>query len=125
MADSKPSTRVKPAALSLLSLGLVLTVAGPTLFEAVAYIGLITVVMASLSVFLGITLWMGGGFEARVFAIVIGLAGALGQAVNSAVGLPGASALKGETGTLFWLALGFELLTIFLITADSFRKRQI
>lgn len=125
MNDHEPNTLVKQAALSTLSMGIVLTLAAPMLFHAAEYIGLITVLAALLSVFCGIRLWMGGGIQTRIAALLVGAGAALGQAANATVGLPGASALKGETGPLFWLALAFELLTVLLLTIDGLRKGQV
>ena len=125
MVGSEPGRLVKLAALSMLSLGLVLTLAVPVLFDAAYYLGLITVLMASLAVFCGSKLWVSGGVESRVVSILVGGAAVLGQGLNLFRGLPGASALKGQSGTLFWLALAFELLTVLLLTVDGLRRDQI
>lgn len=125
MVSSEPRRLVKLAALSMLSLGLVLTLAVPVLFDAAYYLGLIAVLMASLSVFCGIRLWVSGSFESRVLAMLIGVGAALGHGLNASIGLPGASALKTETGAVFWLALAFELSTVLLIALDFSRRRKM
>lgn len=118
MVISAPSRLVKLAALSMLSLGLVLTLAVPVLFDAAYYLGLITVLLASISVFCGIRLWVSGSLESRVLAILVAVAAMLGHGLNTIIGLPGASALKTESGAVFWLALAFELSTVLLIAVD-------
>jgi hypothetical protein len=123
MGDVQPGSLVRQAALSMLALGMVLVLAAPKLLSATEYVGLIAVVMTLLSVLCGIRLWMGGGLGARTDGMVVVVTCALGQAANFTVGVPGASTLKGQAGTLFWLAVGFETLTMLLLTVDGLRKR--
>ena len=124
MAGSGPNRLIKFAALSMLSLGLVSILAAPGLFDAAYYIGLITVLMASLSVFCGIGLWVRGGVGSRVVAVLIASLAALGQGLKRTIGLPGASGVSVESEALFWLALTFEMLTVLFITVDGLRRSQ-
>lgn len=123
MISSEPSRLVKLAAISTLSLGLVSILAASRLFDAASYIGLATLLIASLSLFCGVWLWASPGFESRLVAVLIASLAALGQGLNTTIGLPGASALEGKSGATFWLALAFELLTVLFVTVDGLRQK--
>ncbi|MBC7596910.1 MAG: hypothetical protein H7288_23825 [Kineosporiaceae bacterium] len=123
MAGSGPNKLSKFAAISMLSLGLVSILAVSRLFDAASYIGLATLLIASLSLFCGVWLWASPGFVSRLVAVLIASLAALGQGLNTTIGLPGASALAGKSGATFWLALTFELLTVLFVTVDRLRKK--
>lgn len=125
MAATGPNGMIKFAALSMLSLGLVSILATPRLFDAATYIGLVTLLIALLSLFCGVWLWASPRFENRLVAILIAAGAGLGQGLNMTIGLPGASALQGKSGALFWLALTFELLTVLFAATGSLRRVQI
>ena len=95
MAGSGPNRLIKFAALSMLSLGLVSTLAAPRLFDAASYIGLVTLLIALLSLLCGVWLWARPSFESRLVAILIAAGAVLGQCLNMTIGLPGASVLDG------------------------------
>lgn len=122
MVVSRISRRARAAAGTTLLLVLVYALQVPRVAQVAAYLGVLMVAGAVVGLFAAYRLWVAGSWDGRMLAAGLAVLSLAGHLVNLTLGMPGASALRGQISLLSVVAVAAAAATLVLVVLDARRR---